>query len=70
MLSEQEKREMKEDAKSAVIREDFERLRKVSQFDPDQPMDLDRLVDWLSTMNRAFPLPPPRKPVPYPNARL
>ena len=70
MLSEQEKREMKEDAKSAKIREDFERLRKASQFDPNQPMDLDRLVNWLSVMNRAFPVSPPRLPVPYPRARL
>lgn len=70
MLSEQEKREMKEDAKSATIREDFERLRRASRLDPNQPMDLDRLVNWLSVMNRCFPLPPPREPADYPNARL
>ena len=70
MLSEQEKREMKEMAASAVIREEFELLRKASQFDPNTPMDLDGLVDWLSTMNRCFPPPPPREPLDYPDARL
>lgn len=70
MLSEQAKREMKEMAASAAIREEFEQLRRASQWDANTPMDLDWLVDWLSTMNRAFPLPPPREPVPYSNARL
>lgn len=70
MLSEQEKQEMKEDAKSATIREDFEQLRRLSKLDPNTPMDLDWLVEWLSTMNRAFVLPPPREPVHYPNVRL
>ena len=65
MLSEQEKREMKEMAGSAVIREEFEQLRKASQLDPDQPIDLDRLLAWLTMMNRLFPPPPPREPIPY-----
>lgn len=70
MLSEQEKREMREMAASVAIREEFEQLRKAAQFPHDQPMDLDGLVEWLSTMNRCFPTPPPREPVDYPNARL
>ena len=70
MLSKQEQREMREDAKSAARREEFEQLRRLSQFDPNKPMDLDWFVAWLSTMNRAFVLPPPREPVHYPNARL
>ena len=70
MLSEREKREMKADAGSAAIREDFERLRRASRIDPDQPMNLDWLVQWLSVMNRCFSLPPPRDPVPYPRAKL
>lgn len=70
MLSEQEKREMKEMAASAAVREEFEQLRKLSQLDPDQPVDLDRLMDFLSTMTRFGPQPPPREPVPYPRARL
>lgn len=70
MLSEQEEREMREDAKSAKIRADFDQLRMLSKHDPNTPMDLDWLVKWLSTMNRAFVPPPPREPVDYPNARL
>lgn len=70
MLSEKEKREMLEDARSVKIRADFDQLRKFSKHDPSKPMDLDWLVKWLSTMNRAFILPPPREPVHYPNARL
>ena len=70
MLSEQEKREMKEMAASAAIRKEFEHLRKIAQFPHDQPMDLNGLVEWLSTMNRCFPSLPPREPIPYPNARL
>ncbi len=64
-LSEQEKQEMKEMAASTAIREEFEQLRRASQFDPHQPMDLDLLINWLSTMNRCFPPPPPRPFVPY-----
>ena len=70
MLSEQEKREMKEDAQSPAIRKDCELLRRLSRLDPNTPMNLDWLVAWLSTMNRAFPLPPPREPVHYPRALL
>ena len=65
MLSERARREMKEDAKSAIIREDFERLRAASRLDPAQPVDLDRLINFLSTMTRFGPLPPPREPIPY-----
>ena len=65
MLSELEKREMKEMAASTAVREEFELLRKLSQFDPHAPMELDQLVNWLSAMNRCFPSPPPRPFVPY-----
>lgn len=70
MLSEQEKHEMKEMAASASVREEFTRLRAASQLDPNQPVDLDRLVAWLTMISRAFPPSPPREPVEYPNARL
>ena len=70
MLSEREKRDMKADADSAAIREDFERLRRASRIDPNRPMNLDWLVQWLSVMNRCFSPPPPPKPVPYLRARL
>ena len=65
MLSEQERREMAEMARSPAIREEFERLRRASQLDPSQPVDLDQLLDFLTTMSRCFPAPPPRPFVRY-----
>lgn len=47
-------------AKSGAIREEFERLRAASRFPTDQPVDLDRLIDFLTTMNRFGPPPQPR----------
>ena len=70
MLSEQARREMKEDAASAAIRADFERLRAASRGDPSLPVDLDRLMNFLSTMSRFGPLPPPSDPIPYPRTLL
>ena len=70
MLNEQERREMQEMAASASVREEFEQLRKASQLDPQQPVRLDHLTAWLTMMSRFGPTPPPREPVPYPNALL
>jgi len=65
MLSERARREMKEDAASATIRADFERLRIASRVDPSQPVDLDRVINFLSTMTRFGPPATPREPVSY-----
>lgn len=65
MLSERARREMKEDAASATIRADFDRLRALSRGDPSQPVDLDHLINFLSTMTRFCPPVPPREPVSY-----
>ena len=65
MLSERARREMKEDAKSTTIRADFERLRRASRVDPSQPVDLDRVINFLSTMTRFGPPAAPREPIPY-----
>lgn len=70
MLSDQEKREMREMAASSLVREEFEQLQRASQIDPRRPMNADRLVAWLSAMSRIFPSPPPREPVEYLNAKL
>ena len=66
MLSEEEKRELKEMAASAAIREEFEQLRAASRLPRSQPVDLDQLLDFLTTMARLCPTPPPPRPfVPY-----
>ena len=65
MLSEQAAREMREDAKSAKIREDVERIRAACRRDPSQPVNLDHVLRFLSSMHRCFPSPPPRPFVSY-----
>ena len=70
MLSEKALQEMKADAGSASIREDFERLRAAARRNPSEPVNLDQLIDFLSTMTRFGPIPPPRDPALYSNARL
>ena len=68
MLSEQERREMKEDAASVTIRREFELLSALSRFPTGQPIDVDQVIDFLSTMNQlASPatFSPPRPFVEY-----
>lgn len=66
MLSEEEKREMQEMAKSDAVREEFRRLRAASKLPRSTPVDLDQLLDFLTTMSRLCPTPPPPRPfVPY-----
>lgn len=70
MLSNRALQEMKEDANSAKIREDCERLKAFSRTNPSQPVDVDQVIKFLSTMARFGPQPPPREPVHYPRALL
>ena len=66
MLSDEEKRQMREDANSEALRRDFRLLRTPPRFDPATPIDLDQLLDFLTTMSRLSSLPPPTRPfVPY-----
>ena len=66
MLSDEEKRQLKEMAASAAIREEFQRLREASKFPRGQSVNIDELLDFLTTMSRLCPTPPPPRPfVPY-----
>ena len=66
MLSEEEKREMKEMAQSSAIREEFEKVRSLSQLPRSEPVDLDQLVAFLTFMSRLSPHPlPHREPLRY-----
>lgn len=62
MLSEEEKRELKAMAASAAVREEFQRLRKMSELPRDQSMNLDELVSFLSLMSRVCPTPSTPRP--------
>lgn len=62
MLSEEERREMREMAQSEAIREEFCRLKAASRLDPTQPVDLDQLLDFLTTMSRLSAQPLPQRP--------
>ena len=70
MLSEQERREMKAMAQSQAVREEFERLKRASRLPPAHPINLDRLLNFLTTMSRFGPQAPPRPFPSYPNVRL
>ena len=66
MLSEEEKREMKDMARSPAIREEFEKVRALSQLPRSEPVDLDQLVKFLTFMSRLSTHPfPPRRVAPY-----
>lgn len=62
MLSDREKREMKEMAQSEAVRKEFEMLEAASRFSPDEPVNLDQLLNFLTTMARLCPTPPPPRP--------
>ena len=70
MLSEQERRELTEMARSAPIREEFRRLREASS-EAAQHVTLDAYIQFLTLMGRLSSLPARRTPpVSYSNARL
>lgn len=71
MLSDEEKRQMREDAHSEALRRDFALLQTPPLFPPDTPINVDELLDFLTTMSRLCPTPPPpREPIPYRIVRL
>ena len=61
MLSEEEKREMKEMAASATLREEFRTLRKNSQA-LERRVSVDELIRWLTAMARICPGSPWPRP--------
>lgn len=66
MLSEQERRDMKEMAASTAVREEFRQLKAASRLPLSQPVDLDQLLDFLTTMSRLAPEPArPTRLTPY-----
>lgn len=71
MLSDKEKQEMLEDARSAVRREDFRRLRKATLVRPDSRVIPQAYLDFLSVMSDwAGSTVKRRPPVEYKNVRL
>lgn len=71
MLSDEEQREMREMARSASLREEFQKLRGLSQLPRAEPVNLDELVTFLTFMSRLCPeRPAPRPLVEYPRALL
>lgn len=71
MLNEQERRELKGLAASAAIREEFRRLSAASKPTTLQTIDLDRLLNFLTTMARFGPQPSrPRPFITYTHVRL
>jgi hypothetical protein len=62
MLSEEEKREMREMAASATLREEFRTLRKNSQA-LERRLSVDELLHWLTAMARLSPKPTRARPL-------
>ena len=69
MLSEEEKRELKEMAASVSVRDEFRLLRRLSL--EHQRVDVDRLLKFLTAMSRLNPRSgPPRKFIEYTSVKL
>lgn len=70
MLTEDEKRELREMAGSASLKEEFRVLRRNSRAIEGR-LSVDQLIQWLSAMARVEPVPAkPRTFVDYPNVKL
>lgn len=61
MLTEREKREMREMVESASLREEFRTLRRNSQVIEGR-MSLGQVVQWLTAMTRISPGGAKRRP--------
>lgn len=67
MLSDEEKKEMLEDARSIARRDDFRMTRNVF----DQPISLDEYISYLEGIQKVFgPFPISHKPTVATNNRL
>jgi hypothetical protein len=70
MLTENEKREMREMAESASLQEEFRRMQRNSRA-IEGHLSVDELIHWLTVMARTCPAPAKRRPfVPYTNVKL
>ncbi|MBI1998491.1 MAG: hypothetical protein HYS66_18720, partial [Deltaproteobacteria bacterium] len=70
MLSEEEKRELREMAASESLRREFRTMRSNSQA-IDRRISVDELAHWLTVMARACPgAPKPRRFVHYTNVKI
>lgn len=55
MLSKEERQEMIEMAKSETIHQEFRMLRHSSQINWDNPIDINQLMKFLTTMSMLNP---------------
>ena len=70
MLTKEEKKELKELAGSAAIREEFRLLRRNSTA-LQQSVDVDKFISFLTAMSRLNPNPAaPRAFVPYKQVKI
>jgi hypothetical protein len=70
VLTEEEKRELREMAASEKLREEFRILRKNSRM-MEARVSVDELAHWLTVMNRICPGgQKPRRIIPYSNVKF
>jgi len=69
MLSEEERRELRELAHSFSLRDEFRTLKRASHHPRSLPVDLDRYIEFLTAMSRFAPVSP-REVRPYRNVLL
>lgn len=71
MLSEDEKRELRALANSSTLRDEFRQLRAAAYAGIEQPVNIDHLLGFLTTMSRLWSVPPSQKAfVPYTVVRI
>ena len=70
MLTESERREMREMAESASLKEEFRAMRRNSRA-IEARLSVDQLIHWLTALARSCPVPPkPRPFVDYTNVKI
>ena len=70
MLSDEQKRELREMGESASLRSDFRMMRQNSQ-ELAQRITIDELARWLTSINRICPIDPKkRRPIRETDMRL
>ena len=70
MLTESEKRELREMAASVPLREEFRAMQQNSRA-LEGRVSVDELIRWLTAMGRAFPAPAKPRPVSrYTNVKI
>jgi hypothetical protein len=69
MLTDEEKRELRELARSTTMRDEFRSLKNGPRLARSTPLDLDRFIEFLTAMSRFQPISPREAPE-YRNARI